>query len=88
MIDYFKKMKKRWKKYFSFSTLKTRDYQAGYAILMIGTLVIDYYKRGPFHMPITLEAMLDMTIVYFIMGILADWIALWKKRKKDPDDNV
>ena len=46
MIDYFKKMKKRWKKYFSFSTLKTRDYQAGYAILMIGTLVIDYYKRG------------------------------------------
>ena len=79
---------KKLKKYFSFSTLKTRDYQAGYAILMIGTLVIDYYKRGPFHMPITLEMMLDMSIIYFIMGILADWIALWKKRKKDPDDNV
>lgn len=79
---------KKLKKYFSFSTLKTRDYQAGYAILMIGVLVRDYYTWGPIHMPITLEMMLDMSIIYFIMGILADWIDLWKERKKNRDDDI
>ena len=78
-----KKMKKRWKKYFSFSTLKSKDSLILYAILMIGLLVSDYYKWGPIHMPITLQTMLETTIGYIIIGILADWIALWKKRKKD-----
>ena len=39
-------------------------------------------------MPITLKTMFKFTIGCIIIGILEDWIALWKKRKKDPDDNV
>lgn len=87
MIDYFKKMKKRWKKYFSFSTLKSKDFIILYSILMIGLLVRDYYRWGPIHIPITLKTMFKFTIGCIIIGILEDWIILWKKRKTDRDDN-
>ena len=33
---------KKWKKYFSFSTLKSKDFIILYSILMIGLLVRDY----------------------------------------------
>ncbi len=77
-------MKKRWKKYFSFSTFKTKNFQISYLITMGGLLVSNYYKRGPEYMPDTLKTILYATIAILILSILIDGI---KMLKKDRDDN-
>lgn len=76
---------KKIRKIFSFSTLKTKNFQISYLISMGGLLVSNYYKRGPEYMPDTLKTILYVTVAILILSILIDWIKMWKK---DPDDNV
>lgn len=79
-----KKLKKI-RKIFSFSTLKTKNFQISYLISTGGLLVSNYYKRGPEYMPDTLKTILYVTIAILILSILIDGI---KMLKKDRDDNV
>lgn len=76
---------KKIRKIFSFSTLKTKNFQISYLISMGGLLVSNYYKRGPEYMPDTLKTILYVTVAILILSILIDGI---KMLKKDRDDNV
>ena len=76
---------KKIRKIFSFSTLKTKNFQISYLISMGGLLVSNYYKRGPEYMPNTLKTILYVTVAILILSILIDWIKMWKKGRDDND---